>query len=869
MAAVREELLVELDVEDRVRSPLPAGDGGPPEAGGQQLQRQRALQEVVPAQVDLERVGQALGLRLDRGQEPGARRLGGEQPAEERAGPVPQAQAQGVGPPAGTAPAGWVSLDPVEDQAFLVARGDAVHPAEVVEVEEPEQRGLRVPTGRVPDRERAPDRREVTRREPRSAVVGEERRDRPAGPLEPATGPPIPPEAAGPPPRATDHVEDGLPGTEVSDCGRVPSQRAHPGGAVWAPAAWRIKRAAPILPARCELDSCRRGAWRSPSSPCWARSSGSCSSPRARACRCARRSSRGPRAGSRPPSLSRVARAAGAPRCSGSTLAATDPRALAAEELQLFLSSRDAAGRSRLRGAAGPGLGVRLHRKRAGRDRSRPAHRLPPLTRLLASGDAAPGTALDLAVEVKGSGDLALLGFEPLAGAVPGPIQAPPLGARRAAARRARRLRPLPGDGPTDRPSQPHVAPLSRDRLARGGGVRRHRPGPRGLPGVPDASARRRVDFSRRRRGRARGGGAALLAASLAVLYAVLAPPLSGPDEPYHLLGYADLTKDVALAEDAVAWMAETHLWRIRYNPEEHFRTIDVGQPFVVADPQLRPTEVAQRSAVLARLERAVAPLLRGLPAPRVLLALRLLNALLFALAVGVATALAVALVPEPLPQWLAFPFLFVPSLPFFAMHVSETALLCSIYVLLAISLAVLFGDGPGSHWAGVPLGLATGLMLAGGRSPWPLTALVAAALLGRAVLGPSGSRRARRRCARLLGGLRPRRGRLLRPAGRRLPLDDGALRPPLRALHPLRPAVPSASGSSAARRPRRASSPSAWRWRSRRARCAPGSPPGWSGGRGSSCGGRRSGSSRWSSSPSSPRCSFRFPSSRSSRSTR
>ena len=183
--------------------------------------------------------------------------------------------------------------------------------------------------------------------------------------------------------------------------------------------------------------------------------------------------------------------------------------------------------------------------------------------------------------------------------------------------------------------------------------------------------------------------------------------------------------------------MGETHLWRIRYNPEEHFRTIDVGQPYVVDDDQLRPTEVAQRSAVLARLERAVAPLLRGLPAPRVLLALRLLNALVFALAVGVATALAVALVPEPLPQWLAFPFLFVPSLPFFAMHVSETALLCSIYVLLAISLAVLFGDGPGSHWAGLPLGLATGLMLAGGRSPWPLTALVAAALLGRAALGP------------------------------------------------------------------------------------------------------------------------------------
>ena len=321
--------------------------------------------------------------------------------------------------------------------------------------------------------------------------------------------------------------------------------------------------------------------------------------------------------------------------------------------------------------------------------------RLPPLTRLRASGDAAlrnrarPRRRGGGLRRSRAAGLRAPRGRG--AGADPGAAARGETGA----ARRARRLRPLPGDGPTDRPSQPHVARLSRDRLARGAGVRRHRPGPRGLPRVPDASAPGRVVLSRRGRGRARGGAAALLAASLAALYAVLAPPLSGPDEPYHLLGYADLTKDSALAEDAVAWMAETHLWRIRYNPEEHFRTIDVGQPFVVEDSQLRPTEVAQRSAVLARLERAVAPLLRGLPAPRVLLALRLLNALVFALAVGVATALAVALVPEPLPQWLAFPFLFVPSLPFFAMHVSETALLCSIYVLLAISLAVLFGDGP------------------------------------------------------------------------------------------------------------------------------------------------------------------------------
>jgi hypothetical protein len=434
-------------------------------------------------------------------------------------------------------------------------------------------------------------------------------------------------------------------------------------------------------------------------------------------------------------------------------LAATDPRALAAEELWLFLSSE--TPRARLVSAE---LWVRgsecaftaVGRDAIGVDQTTVFRRSPGCSR----PERLPsGTGLDLAVEVKGSGDLALLGFEPLAGAGPGKIQAPPHGARQTSLDVRGAFVRYPETAPRIIllnhmwRASPGIAWLAGLVCAAiglalvGCLVFPTRP-LRGASSAPAAAAVVRA-----------GGGAALLAASLAGLYSVLAPPLSGPDEPYHLLGYADLTNDVALAEDAVAWMAETHLWRIRYSPEERFRTIDVGQPFVVEDPQLRPTEVAQRSAVLARLERAVAPLLRGLPAPRVLLALRLLNALVFALAVGAATALAVALLPEPLPQWLAFPFLFVPSLPFFAMHVSETALLCSIYVLLAISLAVLFGDGPGSHWAGLPLGLATGLMLAGGRSPWPLTALVAAALLGRLVLGPSAARRARRDALVFWGG--------------------------------------------------------------------------------------------------------------------
>jgi hypothetical protein len=117
---------------------------------------------------------------------------------------------------------------------------------------------------------------------------------------------------------------------------------------------------------------------------------------------------------------------------------------------------------------------------------------------------------------------------------------------------------------------------------------------------------------------------------------------------------------------------------------------------------------------------------------------MRLLDASLFAVMVGLGTGLAVACSVGPYPQLLCLPFLLVPTLPFFAMTFSESALLTSAYVLLASSLAVMFLDGPRAHGAGFPLGLSVGVMLAGGRSAWPLAALVAVALLARVLLGPA-----------------------------------------------------------------------------------------------------------------------------------
>ena len=233
--------------------------------------------------------------------------------------------------------------------------------------------------------------------------------------------------------------------------------------------------------------------------------------------------------------------------------------------------------------------------------------------------------------------------------------------------------------------------------------------------------------------------GAACFAGALGLSYAVVAPPLSGPDEPYHLLGFAELNGEASLPAGLAEWMKLTHFHRIRGHPTERFRVADVGNPLALEDPLFRATEVAMRSASVAALWGITGRLLHDQPAPRTLLAVRILNAALFAAAVGLGTGLAMACSPVPYPQLVCLPFLFVPTLPFFAMHFSETALLTSAYVLLGSSVAVMFLDGPRAHWAGFPLGLSTALMLAGGRSPWPLAAVVAVVLGGRVLLGPSG----------------------------------------------------------------------------------------------------------------------------------
>jgi hypothetical protein len=79
---------------------------------------------------------------------------------------------------------------------------------------------------------------------------------------------------------------------------------------------------------------------------------------------------------------------------------------------------------------------------------------------------------------------------------------------------------------------------------------------------------------------------------------------------------------------------------------------------------------------------------------------------------------------------------LLVPTLPFFATHLSEFALLTDAYILFAASLCVFLADGPMVHRAGFPLGASIALALLSGRSAAPILPLFAAVLAGRVLLG-------------------------------------------------------------------------------------------------------------------------------------
>jgi hypothetical protein len=233
--------------------------------------------------------------------------------------------------------------------------------------------------------------------------------------------------------------------------------------------------------------------------------------------------------------------------------------------------------------------------------------------------------------------------------------------------------------------------------------------------------------------------GVGAIGLGLAMLYATLVPPLQAPDEPDHVLAFANLANRPQLAESLAGLARLGHFDRIHFHPAERFRKVDQGLPATAAwNHDVVAETVAGRSLTTWLWWTTLAPAVGGETAARAILFVRLADAAVFAACLTVAAGFLLwttrARVNAAHAVCLAM--LFVPTLPFFATHVSEFALLTSTYVVLAAIIAALFLDGDRVHWLGLPLGLAASLILLGGRSGLPFVATLVAVIGSRAVLG-------------------------------------------------------------------------------------------------------------------------------------
>ena len=232
--------------------------------------------------------------------------------------------------------------------------------------------------------------------------------------------------------------------------------------------------------------------------------------------------------------------------------------------------------------------------------------------------------------------------------------------------------------------------------------------------------------------------GAGALAVALAGLWAVIMPPLQGADEPDHLLSFAEVT-GAPQVEAELPWLARrTHFERLRFHGDERFRAADIDHPH---DPawtgDIHAERMNQRSAVAVLAWRAMGALgVRSLPLPDVLLAVRALNALIFAAVVALAAGVLVWATGGPRGLWMLATLALLPTLPYFATVLSDWALLASWSVWLATALMLLQDDGPRREWAGPVLGLSLALLFGTSISAFTLVPLLLSVVVLRVLLG-------------------------------------------------------------------------------------------------------------------------------------
>jgi hypothetical protein len=200
----------------------------------------------------------------------------------------------------------------------------------------------------------------------------------------------------------------------------------------------------------------------------------------------------------------------------------------------------------------------------------------------------------------------------------------------------------------------------------------------------------------------AAGGGC--FAAGLALLYALVIPPLHAADETPFTRAYSIVNQRPEFLAEIRDLAKLGHFERIRFNANEHFRPRDVGNPFAYVVP-FDILDMHTRSSLTTTLWTFLGRELPQMNAFQTFAMIRLGHVLVFGVAMALSAAMLTGLGRVKYPQFLCFPFLFVPTTPFFAMQFSETAILTSAVVFLGSALMIMLLDSRTADYAGLPLG--------------------------------------------------------------------------------------------------------------------------------------------------------------------
>jgi hypothetical protein len=252
--------------------------------------------------------------------------------------------------------------------------------------------------------------------------------------------------------------------------------------------------------------------------------------------------------------------------------------------------------------------------------------------------------------------------------------------------------------------------------------------------------------------------GAAMASAflGLGIIYAVVCPPFQGPDEHYHYISFSKAVQHTNVLVAGKALAARAHLERLSFRPHQNLNAQNLDEPntgwhrYHDSVP-----ETPGRSGLVYRYWRLMWHLLRGMPEHWLLLALRLINAAVASLSIGLAAWLLVRLKDDGWSDRFALGLcLTIPSLPFFTMFLSNYSPYFSAAILASGALsAVVLGRSPtwlGSLLLGVTLGslahISRGALLvlpvfglalmAGALLPSLATPSAGSLFLGRVILG-------------------------------------------------------------------------------------------------------------------------------------